>query len=275
MSEKSNFKDDALAILKSIKSEYMDFPHGTDWNVRPLTRLMYWRIKAMAIEYLNIGKSDILQKLEEKLTDTFHFVDLGRKHFEIGSSDGDPNEEYIEIPPALCLDRVEWELLKDDTPKYFFENYLLLVLMDMVKFERAIDKLASRSNRDRQSNINDLFESSNILMDAEVALELGIASYERSRGKTFQKKYEFVNHTYASGIEAQKKRDKSNQDRQEKSRNKKRPLLWKIHQLHTIENMGVTKATYQVAGESGFTDRKAAETLRRAYYVFVKNPEDY
>ena len=280
MSGKSKLKDHALAILKSIAFEYNEFPRGPDWEVQPLTRLNYWRIKAMAIEYLSMSELDNLQKLEEKLANTFHFVDSGKEHFEIKSSDGvfsdgDINQEYIEVPPTMCLDRVEWELLKDDTPTYFFENYLLLVLMNLAKFETMMDKIASNSHLDRQYIIDDLFESLNILMEAQVALELGIASYERSGGRVSQKKYEFFRHTYAPGIKAQQGRNKSNQARKEESRNKKRPLLREIHQLVTKEGLGVTAATGEVAAKHGFSDPKNIDTLMHAYYDYRKDPGNY
>jgi hypothetical protein len=271
-------ESDAAKIINLVNQPLTRWPQEIGIFNGVLVSQVVLKAKSIAILGLrelggeNADKS--LAEIVDELKLAYGWVDEGMQIFQ-----GDMDKVVANIPQVFFLDFFEKSLPEKKVPKEFYRSYFLLALVELVSFEELRllhEELDDCHGAEKEAGwYKKSIVCLSALIRAQSAVELGSDSLERSLGnKRFTNQLAVLSQ-YAPAMKAQDGRDKSNQARKEDSRNKKRPLLREIHQLYTKKKLGVTEATGKVAAEHGFDNQKEIETLRHAYYEYLKDPDKY
>ena len=269
MSKKDTFKDDAKAILLSSRLPSLNFPSSENWEVPSRTKYIYYRLKSNANYFLNIDEGISIEKIKADLASVFKLKGVGKEHFQKESKLKD-----FDIPPAIYLEYLRGDQSEQDWPKDFYIGYILLAMLDVIEFETIMTSLSSNISHYIQNADGVILIATNVLMDAQVSLELGISGYEKSRGDSYVDRYKYIQESYSAAIRAENKRKKSNKKRSDKSRKKWRPLILEVIDMVGISATGVSNACLEIISKYEMSTSDA-EVLRRNYYKYREDPENY
>jgi hypothetical protein len=273
MSKTDTSKDDAKAILESLSLPSLKFPSRENWKVPSRTQFLYYRLKSNAKYFLNNDVEISIEKIKANLVSVFKLVGIGKEHFQLELELRD-----FDIPPVIYLEYLRRDQSGQDWPQDFYIGYILLAMLDVVEFENMITLLSSSIPQDNLEIDSKLLKAVSVLLDAQVSLELGISAYEENRGDTYFDRYNYLLENYSAGIRAESGLKRSNKQKSEDARDKWRPLILKVigigNALPLDKKRWVTSACLEVVGihEMSVSD---AEVLRRNYYKYIKDPENY
>jgi hypothetical protein len=156
-------------------------------------------------------------------------------------------------------------------------------MLDLIKFENVMESLASNIACEGQGTDSLLIKATGLLLDAQVALELGNSGYSKCLGEVNSqrlylnsKRLSIVLKEYGAGINAEFRRQKSYQIKREGWL----PIILKV-QERVDQGRGVSdscrfvlKDFHELTGDEK-KDTNKQKALRTQYYKWKKQPDEY
>jgi len=187
MSKTDTSNEDAKAILRSSKLPFFKFPSSENWEVPSRTKYLYYRLKSHAKYFLSINEYTSIEKIKADLASVYKLINVGKEHFQ-----KELELKDFDVPPAIYLEYLRGEQSGQDWPQDFYIGYIMLAMLNVIEFENMMTSLVSNKLHDGQEADSVLLKAICVLMDAQVALELGISGYEQNRGDTYSKRFKYT-----------------------------------------------------------------------------------